>query len=107
MFEFLTFEEVLEIHEDSLRAYGGTSGLRDRGMVESALGYHLAESQAFLDGNKRTGIGAAIVFLHMNGEPHIPSAGDRQAMYDAMIAIAKHELDKSGLATLLREMFGK
>jgi len=127
MFEFLTFEEVLEIHEDSLWAYGGTSGLRDQGMIESALGsaqnvfyyangdvfdvaaayaFHLAESQAFLDGNKRTGIGAAIVFLHLNGEPRIPTAADRQEMYDAMIAIAKHELDKPGLAAVLRKLFG-
>ena len=128
MYDFFSFEDVLEIHEDSLRAYGGSSGLRDQGMVESALGsaqnvyyyangdvfdvaaayaFHLAESQAFLDGNKRTGIGSAIVFLHLNGEVLIPAGADKAALYDAMIAIAKHELDKPGLAALLRKLYGK
>ena len=127
MYDFLSFEDVLEIHEDSLQAYGGSSGLRDQGMVESALGsaqnafyyangdvfdvaaayaFHLAEAQAFLDGNKRTGIGAAIVFLHLNGEPHVPTPADKLVIYDAMIAIAKHELDKPGLAAVLRKLFG-
>jgi death on curing protein len=126
MWRFLTFEDVLDIHGDSLKAYGGTVGLRDRGMVESALGsaqnaffyangdvfdiaaayaFHLAESQAFLDGNKRTGIGSAIVFLHLNGVSKLPTADEKSVLYDAMIAIATHELDKPGLATLLRKMF--
>ena len=126
MFDFLTFEDVLEIHEDSLKPYGGSSGLRDNGMVESALGaaqntfyyangdvfdvaatyaFHLAEAQAFLDGNKRTGIGAAIVFLHLNGEKYTPVESDKVALYDAMMAIATHDLDKPGLAALLRKMF--
>ena len=128
MYDFLSFEDVLEIHGDSLRAYGGSSGLRDQGMVESALGsaqnayyyangdlydvaaayaFHLAESQAFLDGNKRTGIGSAIVFLHLNGEKHVPTTADQAAIYDAMIAIATHALDKPGLAAVLRKLFGK
>ena len=80
---FLDFERIEEIHQASLEAYGGSSGIRDQGLIESALGsamnaffyangdlfdiaaayaFRLAQAQAFLDGNKRTGIGAALLF---------------------------------------------
>jgi death on curing protein len=77
MFRFLEIREVEEIHRDSLNAYGGAPGTRDPGMVESAIAsaantafyssgdvfdvaatyaFHLAEAQAFVDGNKRTAL---------------------------------------------------
>jgi death-on-curing protein len=64
--------------------------------------FHLAESQAFIDGNKRTAVACAAVFLLLNG--HRDSSQD-MVLYDAMIAIARHELDKPGLAALLRRQF--
>jgi death-on-curing protein len=60
----------------------------------------LAESQAFLDGNKRTAIGAALTFLDLNGITRLP---DDAALYDAMIAIANKQLNKVGLAALFRK----
>jgi len=73
--------------------------------VAAAYAFHLAESQCFFDGNKRTGVGSALLFLKLN---HFPSHGthliERQ-LYDTMIAIAKHELAKPGLAALLRKIF--
>jgi len=119
---FLSFAEVQHLHSESLRRFGGTDGLRDRGMVESALGsamnawyygrgdlfdvaaayaYHLAESQAFLDGNKRTAAAAALTFIARNGGPLLEDNGD---IYQAMIAIANHQLDKAGLASVLRRL---
>jgi len=122
--EFLDLEDVLLIHEEQLYKYGGSAGLRDQGLLESALGipratfggqfvhedlfamaaayaFHIAENQAFVDGNKRTGVLAAVVFLELNGyvveEP--PSR-----FYDAMIAIAERRLDKPGLARLLEQL---
>jgi death on curing protein len=83
---FLTLDEVYYLHDESLARFGGSAGIRDVGLVESALGsaqnvywyaradhfeiasayaYHLAESQAFLDGNKRTAVAAAIMFLRV------------------------------------------
>ena len=62
---------------------------------------HLAEAQSFVDGNKRTGMSAALVFLEGNGVP-VPEATDR--LYVAMIAIAERRLDKTQLADLLREL---
>jgi len=117
---FLDFQHIEEIHQASLEAYGGSPGIRDQGLIESALGsamntffyangdlsdiaaayaFHLAQAQAFLDGNKRTGIGAALLFLRGNGVTKVPS--DEQ-LYDAMIAIAEKRLDKAGLAEMFR-----
>ena len=84
--EFLTVEDVLQIHDEQLSAYGGATGIRDQGLLESAVAmpqasfggaylhedlphmaaayaFHIAQNQPFLDGNKRTGLVAALVFL--------------------------------------------
>jgi death-on-curing protein len=86
---FLTVEEVLEIHAHQIESFGGAAGIRDMGLLESALAqplqsfagqylhsdlpamaaaylFHIASNHAFLDGNKRTGAHAALVFLAMN-----------------------------------------
>ncbi len=117
---FLDFAVIEELHQQSLEMYGGSPGIRDQGLIESALvsamntyfygkgdlfdvaaayAFHLAQSQAYLDGNKRTGAGAALLFLHGNGVNRVPADFE---MYDAMIAIAERRLDKSGLAEIFR-----
>ena len=117
---FLELDEVLQIHARSLAEHGGTEGIRDRGLVESALAsaknalyyghgdlfdvaasyaFHLAEAQAFLDGNKRTAVVSALVFLARNGVYVRPS---KEKLYLAMIEIAEKRLDKTGLAALFR-----
>lgn len=88
--EFLTVEDVLQIHDEQLSAYGGATGIRDQALLESAVAmpqaffgeaylhkdlphmaaayaFHIAQNQPFLDGNKRTGLVAALVFLDLNG----------------------------------------
>ena len=116
---FLTLAQVLELHTNGLASHGGQAGIREPGLVESALAsarntfwyghgglfdiaaayaFHLAESQAFIDGNKRVAISAAITFLHVNGIIMFP---DVAAFHQAMIAIANHQLDKRGLAELM------
>jgi len=119
--EFLTWEIIQQLHEDALRLWGGTPGVRDRGQVESALGaaqftwlyggstfdvaasyaFHIAEAQAFLDGNKRTAVAAALVFLAGCGHPRFVDDG---RLYAAMIDVAARRLDKKGLAALLRNL---
>lgn len=122
---FLTLDEVLYLHDESLRRFGGSEGVRDLGLVESALGsaqnafwygkgdlfdiaaacaFHIAQSQAFLDGNKRTGTASALVFLMRN---RIDAPVDDGSVYDALIAIAEKRLDKAGLAELLRKFCGQ
>lgn len=123
---FLTLEQVHRLHAIGLEDHGGSPGIRDLGLIESALAsaqntflygggdefevaaayaFHLAEAQAYLDGNKRVGIMAALTFLAMQGHRKRPSLTDQEQLYDAMIGIAKHELDKPGFAALLREIF--
>jgi len=122
---FLTISEVLYLHDESLKRYGGSTGIREPGLVESALGsaqnafwyghgnlfdiaaayaFHIAESQSFVDGNKRTAAAAAITFLRVNG---IGFPKDDGSVYRAMIQIAGKRLDKAGLAAVLRLMAEK
>jgi death-on-curing protein len=123
--KFLELAGVLYLHDESLRRYGGSAGIRELGLIESALGsaqnafwygrggvfeiaaayaFHIAESQAFIDGNKRTAAAAAISFLIKNGR-HFPK--DDGSVYQAMIAIAEKKLDKAGLAAVLRRLTEK
>lgn len=123
---FLTLEQVHRLHAMGLEDHGGAAGVRDAGLIESALAsaqntflygggddfevaaayaFHLAEAQAYLDGNKRVGIMAALTFLAMKGHHRKPDIAIQEQLYAAMIAIAKHELDKPGLAALLRRIF--
>jgi death-on-curing protein len=122
--DFLELEEVLELHERQIEAFGGTLGIRDQGLLESAVAmpsatfggqfvhdglfamaaayaFHIAESQPFLDGNKRTGLGAALVFLRINGYRVVDP---EETLYAAMIAIAERRMDKAGLAETLRQL---
>lgn len=119
---FLTLDEVMLIHKRSLMEHGGSSGIRDPGGLDSAVhqpkndfyyghadefgiaaayAFHIAEAQAFLDGNKRTALGCAIAFLKTQG---IRGRADQDRIYQAMIDIANHVLDKAGLASLFREL---
>jgi death-on-curing protein len=119
--EFLTPAIVEQLHADSLILFGGSAGVRDRGLVESALAsarntyvygrgdlfdiaasyaFHIAEAQAYLDGNKRTAVAAALTFLKGNG---VVLRTDDGTIYEAMIAIAKKQMTKSELATIFRK----
>ena len=123
--EFLTLEDVLDIHARQLVKFGGADGIRDKGLLESAVGapqasfggqllhsdifeiaaayaFHIAENQPFIDGNKRTGLLSAVVFLDING---IAIDYPDPRLYTAMIDIAEKKLDKRGLANLFREIF--
>lgn len=124
--EFLTREIIRQLHADSLDKFGGSAGIRDEGMILSALGsaentwlygskdlfevaasyaFHIAEAQAFVDGNKRTAVAAAMTFLVGNGI-EIPVSGD-ESIYEAMIAIANKHLDKRGLTEMLHNIAQK
>ena len=121
---FLSFETVLQLHRRSLREHGGSDGIRDQAGLESAIGqpqndyyygdadifgvaaayaFHIAQAQAFIDGNKRTGIGSALLCLELAGIDTTTESSS--TLYDAMIANANRELDKPGLAVLFRRLF--
>ena len=65
----------------------------------AAYAFHIAEAQAFNDGNKRTAIGAALTFLELNWVHPAPSEDE---LYDAMIDIANKRLTKADLSELFR-----
>jgi death-on-curing protein len=120
---FLTLEEVLEIHRDEIERYGGTLGLRDNGLLESAVAapqagfeghylhndlyemasaylFHLVQNHPFLDGNKRVGAATALVFLAMNGNE---AKMTNQTLVDMVLAVAKGKMDKPAIAEFLRK----
>jgi death-on-curing protein len=121
---FLTVEDVLALHADQIRLFGGSEGIRDGGALDSAVAmpeatfdghylhedvfqmaaayaFHIAEDQPFVDGNKRTGLNAAIVFLDLNGWLVLDPG---ELLAEAMLELASRSLDKRGLAHLLREL---
>lgn len=119
---FLNCEQVERLHQKALARFGGLDGLRDRAVFESAViqpqntyyygsgdlfemaaayAYHLAESQAFLDGNKRTAMAAALTFLTANG---VQATWNDQALYEAMIAVAEKQMTKAQLADVFRTL---
>jgi death-on-curing protein len=117
-------EEVLYIHERSLEAYGGASGVRDQNALQSAVGspaqtfggeflyeslaamasaywFGISENQAFVDGNKRTAIIACEAFLNFNGL-ELTFDDDSEA-YKIAMQIANHELSREELESLIDE----
>ena len=123
-FRFLTLEDILELHDMQLESYGGATGIREQSLLESALmtpqasfggelvhngifelaaayAFHIAENQPFVDGNKRTALAAALVFLDWH---HIEINDPYEELYNAMIAIANKKLDKFGLAKLFQKL---
>ena len=121
---FLTLAEVIEIHNDQLRRYGGAPGMRDIALLSSALAmpyasfsgellhadlidmaaayaFHISQNHPFIDGNKRTALASALVFLDMNG---IRISGPSGDLFDAMISIATGKMNKTAFAILLRSL---
>jgi death-on-curing protein len=120
---FLSREVVDYLHSVSLSRYGGLSGVRDDGLVSSAIAaakhtwlygggdlfdiaaayaFHISQAQAFFDGNKRTAVASAFAFLELNG---VTVTRDDGQIYDALIAIAERRMDKAELAALFRRLF--
>lgn len=118
---FLTQEEILVLHADQIRLYGGDMGLRDEGLLESAchapqfahfyedadiprmaaiLLFALCKNHPFVDGNKRTALAAAVVFCDANELTFDESVTDR-IMVDVVLSVAEGRMDKDRLAEFL------
>jgi death-on-curing protein len=96
MTDYLTVSDVLAIHDDQIQRYGGSAGVRDRGLLEAALfrpqtGYYadlveeaaalwesLSQNHPFIDGNKRTAFAVTYTFLVINGIRLTASAADTE-----------------------------
>jgi death-on-curing protein len=120
---FLTFGEVLSIHEEQIRLFGGPSGLRDAGLLLSAMGnveatfggaflhesifemaaaylYGICRNHPFLDGNKRTAAAASLIFLDMN---RIEIDADEEEFYRLVIGVAEGRVSKASVAVFLQD----
>ena len=112
---------ILAVHEEQLAEHGGGAGVRDPGLMESALarpvnlaaygdpdvaelaaayGFGLARNHPFVDGNKRTAFVAVELFLALNG--WALDAGDADCVM-TMLALAAGEIDEPTFAAWLRE----
>lgn len=117
---WLQQEVVLAVHEAQLAEHGGGAGVRDFGLLESALaraenlaaygspdiadlaaayGYGISRNHAFIDGNKRTGFVAIELFLDLNG--YDLNATDAQCVV-TMLAVAAGEVTETELAAWIR-----
>ncbi|MCP3985376.1 MAG: type II toxin-antitoxin system death-on-curing family toxin [bacterium] len=120
---FLTLDEALGIHADQIRRYGGHPGLRDPALLQSALGmpettfegeflhgtlfemaaaylFHIARNHPFIDGNKRTALMCALVFLGLNDWR---LEADTEALYGLVDGAAAGSVDKAEVAVFLRQ----
>nr|WP_286198662.1 type II toxin-antitoxin system death-on-curing family toxin [Mesorhizobium sp. BR1-1-16] len=117
----MTLEQVLVAHERQLRQFGGPAGLRDLGLLESALdrarnkwtygetdlavlaaayAYGLARNHPFIDGNKRAAFVALVLFLRMNDVRFAPSPPEATL---AILGLAAGEISEENLARWIRD----
>lgn len=120
--KWLTKRMVLAIHDEAVEMFGGTAGIRNDGLLESALSrpqhrfadeseatlfdlaaslcHGICKNHPFLDGNKRTALLSARAFLFLNGHALEPSEVDE---VENMVAVASGNMDEAGLAGWFKE----
>ena len=118
---WLTRQMVVAIHDEQLTIHGGASGLRDEGMLESALdrpknrwsseraelaelaaayAFGIARNHPFVDGNKRTAFHAMMVFLRVNDIPFAPDPAHATAI---ILSLAAGEVSEESLTRWIRD----
>lgn len=120
---FLLVDEILATHERLINEHGGSHGVRDHGLLESALAapesgfgdsyfhedifemaaayaFHIIKNHPFIDGNKRTGTAAFLIFLDYNG---IEVELDDDALIDLALKVATSAMDKKQIAAFLKK----
>ena len=123
--DWLSVPVVLAIHDEQLVAHGGSGGVRDVALLESALSrplnkwnyenaelpelaaayaYGIARNHPFVDGNKRTSLLALYTFLGINGVDFIVPEADAAAM---ILALAAGEVSEESLARWIRDNWPK
>lgn len=119
--KFIPLEIVIKIHNDQIKEYGGCDGIRDQGLLESALAqpeatfdgqllhpnlaaqaaaylFSLVKNHPFIDGNKRTAFEVMVTFLRVNA--HTLTLSQDEA-YQLVIDIAESKLDKKAITAYL------
>lgn len=122
--EFLTIEQVLEIHKNQVELYGGSTGIRDLNLLESALAmpqsglrneylhkdlcemasaylFHIVQNHPFIDGNKRVGLVCALMFL-LNNKIKL-KINDKEGLYNLVLNIAQGKTNKPEITSFFRK----
>ncbi len=120
--KFLTLAEAIEVHRDQITRYGGATGIRDLGLLKSALGmpstmfggeflhadpiemaaaylFHIVKNHPFVDGNKRAGAVTAIVFLQLND---LKLTASNDELVEVVLGVAGGELEKADVTLFMR-----
>lgn len=120
----LTVDIVREIHAEAIDRFGGSDGVREVALLESAVAapqasfggsspyhdiaevaaaylFYLCKNHPFIDGNKRAALGACVVFLRLNG---IEPKADGPEWEDLTLAVAASEIDRAEATRRLREL---
>ena len=118
---WLDVEILIDLHAEQLALFGGPDGIRDQGMLESALGrpinkftygetdlatlaaayaFGIARNHPFVDGNKRAAFGAIIVFLGLNDIDFLVPPESATAM---ILSLAAGEVNEDGLTRWIRD----
>ena len=122
---WLTVQDVAGLHSEQLAIFGGPAGIRDQGLLESALSwpvnrwnygesdlavlaaayaFGIVKNHPFVDGNKRASFAALMVFLRIN---EIAFAPDIAVATAAVVALAAGEIDETGFARWIRDYWPK
>lgn len=122
MLNFVTLDDVLELHAGQIAAYGGSDGLRSAELLQSAIAqpeatfggkllhgdvfemaaaylFHLVQNHPFIDGNKRIGLEVALVFLELNGAT---VDADDERLVRLVLGVAQGQIDKPQIAEFFR-----
>jgi death-on-curing protein len=123
----LTVDILLEIHAAAIAGFGGSDGLRDRALLESAIAapqatcggdsvyedipemaaaylFYICRNHPFLDGNKRAALGACLVFLRLNGFEPAPDGPEWEQL---TLDVAASKLDRDATTARLRVLLPK
>jgi death on curing protein len=123
--KWLTYEQIVAIHSRQLRRFGGAVGLRDEGLLRSAIerpvnkwhytqaelaelaaayAFGLGKNHAFVDGNKRIAFMSMMTFLRRNGVRFAPSQAHATKI---ILALAAGEVSEESLARWIRDNWPK
>lgn len=123
MIKFLDKQTIVAFHQNQIETYGGSSGIRDEGLLDSAIaqqqasfdgeyvhenifemaaayGFHICQNHPFYDGNKRTALIAIYTFLYVNGYRLV---ADKKSLFAIVVDLASGKVEKKELATYLKK----
>lgn len=123
----LTVDIVLEIHAEAIARFGGSDGIREMALLESAVAapqatfggrspykdlaevgaaylYYICRNHPFIDGNKRAALGACVVFLRLNG---IEPEADGPEWEELTLAVAASVINRDETTERLQKLLSK